>query len=287
MRPVSKTSTPRSKWLILRAFEQANANIDPRAQGQNPGPGHGGPLPRLRSPSGETGLPCDWLFSVATEPVLIADSATGHIVQANPAAALLLRISQAGLIGAPLMDAFAAASKPAIKGAVELARTSGNANTAVVRAAGDGDELTARVSFFHAGAEKYMLVRLASKAVDPPFGAAQSPVFDAIEGAPVGFLVTDTGLRIEYANQAFCDMAQSTSLTQMMGQSLARWLQFSEGDMAQLRRQMLQRQATTAMTAQLRPDRDVSREVDVCAVAVPDGDLTCWGFTVRELPTLN
>jgi hypothetical protein len=25
----------------------------------------------------------------------------------------------------------------------------------------------------------------------------------------------------------------------------------------------------------------------VCDVAVPDGDLTCWGFTVRELPTLN
>lgn len=57
--------------------------------------------------------------------------------------------------------------------------------------------------------------------------------------------------------------------------------------MALLHDQMLRRQATTLMTARLRSEQNLLREVEVCAVAVPDGQSTCWGFTVRELPRLN
>ena len=68
---------------------------------------------------------------------------------------------------------------------------------------------------------------------------------------------------------------------------LARWLQLSDTDLAGLQDQMSQRQASTVMSAGLRCGPNSLREVEVCAVAVPDGQMSCWGFTVRELPRLN
>jgi PAS domain-containing protein len=284
---VSKTSAALDKWLILRAYEQTDANIGPRDTERNPSSSCAAPGPPLRSPSGESGLPCDWLFSVASEPVIIVDAATEHIVQANPAAAELLGTSLSALLAAPILEAFEISSKTPITDAMERARSAPQAETKPIRAAGNGAEVAAKVSLFYAGGEAYLLVRLASIMDHEALGTTESPVFDAIEGASVGFLVTDAGLRVEYANQAFIDMVKLAPSTAILGKSLASWLEFSERDMAQLHNQMLQRQATTAMTAHLRSERSSPRPVEVCAVAVPNGQLTCWGFTVRELPSLN
>lgn len=284
---MSKTSAALDKWLILRAYEHTGANIAPRDAEQKLHSGDAAAASRLRSPSGESGLPCDWLFSVASEPVLIVDAVTGHIVQANPAVALLLGASQSELLAAPVVEAFEISSKIAFSESIERARSTSNTDTVAVRAAANGTQVRAKVSSFRAGDDAYLLVRLGPIIDHEALGAPESEVFDAIDGASVGFLVTDAGLRVEYANQAFIQMADLSPSTQILGKSLARWLEFSEHDIARLHHQMAQRQATTAMTARLRTQRMVSREVEVCAVAVPDGQLTCWGFTVRELPSLN
>jgi PAS domain-containing protein len=217
--------------------------------------------------------------------VLIVDAATECVLQANPAAVQLLRTSDAALIGAPVVEAFDLSGILAIQRSIGVARAAGSSDAVAVGRAGDGTELTVKVSLFNAGANSYLLVRLASTSAS--LAMDQSPVLDAIEGAAVGFLVTDAGLRVEYANQAFIELAEVSPLTQFLGKSLVRWLEFSEGDLAQLRHQMLKRQATTTMMARLRTERDLRREVEVCAVAVPDGEVPCWGFTIRELPRLN
>jgi PAS domain-containing protein len=245
------------------------------------------PMPQLRSPTGESGLPYEWLFSESNEPVLIVDAATFSIARANPAAAAALRIPQTSLVGAPLVQAFETSSNCAIRRSMKLARASGRPDTAMVRAAADGSELSAQVSFFRAGAGAFLLFHLAAKAGDDWLGTRASAVFDAIEGSTVGFLMTDAGFRVEYANRAFMEMADLASVARIQGKSLARWLEFSESDMEQFRNQMLQCQATTLITARLRSERRWIREVEVCAVAVPDGPITCWGFMVSELPALN
>jgi PAS domain-containing protein len=232
-------------------------------------------------------LPSEWLFSVALEPVLIIDAGSRCIVQANPAAAELLQHPQAALVGIPLVRLFDESSTGIIEDSLNKAQGAGDAEEVTCRAAGGGPELRAKLSLFRSGAESFVLVRLAAEADEAWKSRSQSPVFDAIEGASVGFLLTDSGLRIEYANQAFIDMIELPPPVEMRGKSLVQWLQLTADDLARLRDQMLQREATSVMTARLRTERDSPLEVEVCAVAVPDGAHTCWGFTIRELPRLN
>jgi len=283
---------PIAKWLILRAREQSDATLN-RA-GSDPDAGAAGlRAPNPRVPTGYPGLPCDWLFSVAVEPVIIIDAATNHIVQANPAAAQLLRRSHSALVGAAVEGLLDASSTADLARSLEVARTAGVVDGVTLRSAGDGAELRAKLSLFRSDTGAYVLIHLAlgsGVGGDQPSAdrdPAESPVLDAIEGAAVGFLLTDSGMRIEYANQAFTELIQLGSADQALGKSLLRWLELSESDLAQLRDQMLLRRATSVMTAALRIESNSRLEVEVCAVAVPDGANTCWGFTIRELPRLN
>jgi PAS domain S-box-containing protein len=233
-------------------------------------------------------LPCDWLFSMAVEPVIIVEASNGRIVQANPAAAILLGISRDTLIGRPVAEVFDPSSKEAVHRAMDAAGSTEGTEQVICRPAGDAAELSATVSLFRVQNDRYLLVRLASVSDD---GAGKdqgaSPVFDAVDGASVGFLLTDAGFRIEYANQAFVDMVELFPPAEVRGKSLMRWLGLSAADLAGLRDQMLQRQATSVMTSRLLTERNAPFEVEVCAVAVPDGAALCWGFTIRELPRLN
>jgi len=288
--PVSKTPFSFDKWLILNTSDLRESDADPRAAGTHILADLNVPAAAGRSPTGDSGLPTEWLFSLAVEPVLIVDANTQQILQANPAAAELLRIPQRLLIGAPFKDVFAPSSLQAVTHSIDSACATGQSEASALRTAADGTDLCGRLSIFRAAADRYLLVRLAAgadPALEQQSGGAQTPAFDAIEGASIGFLVTDSGLRVEYANQAFLDMIGLPALGQVRGKSLARWLQLSDTDLAGLQDQMSQRQASTVMSAGLRCGPNSLREVEVCAVAVPDGQMSCWGFTVRELPRLN
>jgi PAS domain-containing protein len=288
--PVSKAPFSFDKWLILKTSEQGGTSVASPEAGGTVTPATPGLAPRQRSPTGHPGLPCEWLFSVALQPVMIIDATTGQIRQANPAAAELLRTPERMLIGAPVLGIFDASSTTVLTHSIEAACAKGAAEPVTLRTAGDGTELSAKVSLFRAEADSYLLFRLASTAdpaVEQASSAGQTPVFDAIESASVGFLVTDSGLRVEYANQSFMDMVGLPAPGQMHGKSLARWLELSEEDLARLQGQMARREASSVMITSLRSERNLLREVEVCAVAVPDDQLTCWGFTVRELPRLN
>jgi PAS domain-containing protein len=283
---VSKESFALSKWLILRAREHNDARVDAFGGDSNTRLDGRGRAVRPRLPTGDHGLPSDWLFSMAIEPVVIAEATTHRIVQANPAAAELLGSSQAALIGSRLPEVFDSTNSQDLMRSLDAASMGVVADHVTCRSAGGG-ELRAKVSMVRAETDSFLLVRLAARTGDGMQAGSQSPVFDAIEGAAVGFVVTDSGLRVDYANQALIDMIGLASPAGMRGCSLARWLEFSATDLAGLGDQMLQRQATSVMTAGLRTERGSPLEVEVWAVAVPDGARSCWGFAIRELPRLN
>lgn len=283
---MSKASFGSNKWLILRSRTSSDPAVDLRHDDADTGL-EPPPQSRRRSPTGHPGLPSDWLFSVALESVIIVEAITRRIVQANQAAAQLLQRSTPALIGSSFIELFDTSGAVAVMRCIETADAAGAAEVSCCTA-GDGSELRLRLSMFRTDADRYLLVRLGrAAAYDGLPDASPSPVFDAIEGASVGFLLTDSGFRVEYANQAFIDMVELLPPARMEGKSLVRWLELSASDLARLRKQMSQRHATSVITARLRTEHSTGRDVEVCAVAVPDGQHTCWGFTIRELPRLN
>jgi nitrogen-specific signal transduction histidine kinase len=246
-------------------------------------------VPNL-APFGYAELPYERLFAAASEAVLVADAASGTVVAANAAAAVRLQSTRAALIGTPLLKAVDAASEQVLNRALGCASRAGRATPIVVRACNSHTELSATVSLFRRPPESYWLVRLAA---NPEAGcevvheAPVSPVLAAIEGATVGFLVADADLRVEYANRAFIEMIEAGSLEDLRSESLQRWLEFSTGDSARLQAQMCQREAVTVLDTTLRSERGSTRHVEVRAIAVPDEESPCWGFSICARPSVN
>ena len=244
------------------------------------------PTSRLETPSQ---FPCDWMFMASAEPVLILDAATGTIVEMNPPAAALFLTDRTSLMGTRLVSAFDAAGAATIQACITIAQTAGSAETLHAPTIHGGLALTARFSLFRAPSGTYLLVRLAAAGAPEPGngGSADSVVFQAIDASPLGFLMTDRGFRIEYANRAFIDMVALKSPDDVCGTSLVRWLQLTSNDLLALCEQLSQRQAVSLLTTYLRSARDRRSHVEVCAVAVPNERETSWGFSISELPRLH
>ena len=231
------------------------------------------------------------LFAASLEPVLILDAATEAIVEANPAAAQLLSVDRSALVGKPFLQIFDSVSSLSVQNSLATVRSApGGTESVRVRTQGGGTPLSVTVSLFRANPRTFLLVRLAATrhAGLGDFRAdAPSAVFHAIEATSVAFLVTDSGFFLEYANRAFIDLVGLASQADVRAKSLARWLKFTAADLERLREQVSHRQAATLFCTSLEPEQQPSRLVEVCAVVVPNGQDTCWGFTVRELPRLN
>jgi PAS domain-containing protein len=246
------------------------------------------------------GFPDAWLFAAATQPVLIVEPAHDRIVEVNPAAAALLGSERAGLLAGSFLGVFAADSTPALVQLIATARLSGHGKRIMVRTraarASDvarggrwtrarraGRHIGVTLSKVFAGSEVYLLVRLlpsAHDAIDDTDGQVASLVLDAIEQAHAGFVVTDPDLRLSYANRAFIEMVGIASPAPLSGKSLATWLDLSQADLTRLHHQMARRDAVTIWKTMLRRSSLSAREVEVSAIAVPDGAERCWGFRI-------
>ena len=230
------------------------------------------------------------MFAASLEPVLVLDSATESVVEANPAAAHVLGIDRSVLVGNSFLEIFDSASSLAVQSSLTVVRsTLGVAESVQVRTRGGGTPINLTVTLFRANPRTFLLVRLGSSpgGLSDYRADASSAVFNAIEATSVAFLVTDSGYFLEYANRAFIELAGVHSQAEVRSKSLARWLKFSASDLERLRQQLLNRQAATLFCTGLEPEQEPPRLVEVCAVVVPNAQDTCWGFTVRELPRLN
>jgi PAS domain S-box-containing protein len=107
-----------------------------------------------------------------------------------------------------------------------------------------------------------------------------SIVLDIIEDSREGFVLTDLGLRVTYANPAFATLAGVGAIHDVLGRSLAQWLELSLTDLTRLREQMSRRKAAEIWMTMLRPSSGSLTPVEITAVAIPDGEDARWGFRV-------
>jgi PAS domain-containing protein len=241
------------------------------------------------SAPGSSALKSEWLFNASTEPVMIVDVATEIIVDANPPALSLLRAARADLLGKKFQSAFLQASHETICNSLAATHSGGQADAIFVRALNGGTELSLRLSLVNAPPKSYALVRLEPQACTAfrSQGGAMSVVFQALDNSSVGFLITDGNFCVDYANRAFIEMAEAGSPAEVRGSALVRWLKLSAEDLSGLREQLSERRAATLLAATMHSSRNCPTPVEVCAVAVPDGPNSCWGFSVRKLVRLN
>lgn len=227
------------------------------------------------------------LFQAVSEAVLILDAVTGKLEEANPAALALFGV-EASRPGWMVSDSFeldpaakSTASVPAMLGRVSA---TGHGESVSARLHGRG-EMRVSASLFRQEKTAHLLVRVSPLEAARSTGerSGQSALLKLIESAPDAFVVTDLDGLIMTANQAFIDLAQLATETQVRGESLERWLGRTGVDLNVLITNLRQRGAVRLFATVMRGEYGASTEVEISGVAVTEGEQPCLGFTIRDV----
>jgi transcriptional regulator PpsR len=223
------------------------------------------------------------LFQLASEAVIVVDAASRKIVEANPAAERLIGGVATPLVGRAFASAFDGNSRDAAVSLLAMAHSGGNPTAqATVEVGGRSFDVAA--SLFRQDRASLFLIRITPRdgvAAQVPESARR--LIDVLERIPDAFVVTDENLRIIAENSAFLDITRLASKEQAQGLSLEAFLGRPEIDRNLLVSSLRQHGSLKNFATTLRNRLGEQEDVEVSAVHVADGDLPCFGFSIRSV----
>ena len=227
------------------------------------------------------------LFQIASEAVLIVDSETQKIVEANPAALQLLSAAARRLVGRPFPEGFDASGERAIEGLLAGVRATGRGDEVRATLESTGNDFLISASLFRQDNASHYLVRFRPvgaeglRSTEPP--DEKSQLLEVLESSPDGLVVTSPDGQILTANRAFLDIAQLAAVEQARGQPLDRWLGRPGVDLRVLIGNLRQHGAVRLFATTLRGEYGSTADVEISAISVTNGEQPCLGFTVRNV----
>ncbi len=227
------------------------------------------------------------LFQICGEAVLVVDAANRRVIEANPAAARLIGRPIRRLVGVDAVELFDPASVRTLEGQHTSLRISGHASD--IRAAlpqGRG-EVTISASLFRGEGGTSAILRLLPERQEAGGGApdttAAVPTRALIEAMPEGFVVTDPGHRIIWANASFLELAQLAAEGQARGRPIEEWLGRDETEARTLFATLQDHGSVRRYASVIRGTYGGMEDVEIAAVAA-SGSPACLGFSIRALP---
>lgn len=226
------------------------------------------------------------LFRVSSEPVLIVDAASNKVIEANPAAADMFGASIGDILERPLAEAFEAQSTALLDGLLAVVRAAGRGDDVRARLKAGGEELLVSAFIFRQEAASLFLVRLSRLGPGSSVGAIPKmtwKLLKLVENAPDGFVVTDAEGRILSANASFLDMAQLATDRQALNEPLDRWLGRPGVDLSVLIANLRQRGAVRLFASTLQGEFGTEVTVEISAASVMNSERHCFGFVIRNV----
>jgi len=224
------------------------------------------------------------LFETVSEAVLVVDATTHKVLEANPAAAHATGLTLDDLVGRGFAECFDDESAQGLAGFIGGVRATGRADDVRLRLA-RGSEVSVAASLIRQENQSLLLVRLGRLPLQAGAseGGPRDTLLKVLESMPDAFAVTDRDGQILAANQAFVDLVQMVSSDQVRGQPLDRWLGRSGVDLSVLTTNLRRHGSIRLFATTIRGQLGASAEVEISATAVPDGDVPCYGFTIRDV----
>lgn len=224
------------------------------------------------------------LFHHSTEPVVVVDSSTRRVVDANAAAGRFFGTSPDRLLGKSFPFDVESESSRELSELLVTARMSGRVSEAAVRMS-DGRDTRVSVSCFRQESSTLYFVRLTSGPTEPesPDAMHRGVVAQLLEQSPESFAVTDLDGTILNVNRAFLDLCQLTSSAQAIGRSLGDWIGRPGADLSVMLTTLKQHNAIRQLQTAARGEHGTSTEVEVSAAGAPDAEIPCVGFVIRDV----
>jgi transcriptional regulator PpsR len=226
------------------------------------------------------------LLQVASDGIIIVDARTGRIAEANPAASVILDRPIKRLTSANIDDVFSDTDRPIVKRTLENLRASGRADDVALRPGAGAQQAILSMSMFRQDSTSYVLMRIVPHIVGTSavvLPKAQSKVVKIINEMPAGFVVTDMDRNILTANAAFLALAQLASEEQARGNPVDRWLGRPGVDFGMIAGQLEAKGEVRNFQTIMRGQFGAVEDVEVSGVAVNEGDMPCYGFTMNVL----
>jgi transcriptional regulator PpsR len=224
------------------------------------------------------------LFQMYSEPVLIVDAATHRVVEANPAASMLLGESPTQLIGKLFPDALLIDDAGAIQSISFAIRSQGRIENLKLRLDNATDFVLDGI-FFRQDASSFFLLRFApvNPAPKPPQADVTSQTLQFVEEAPDGFVLTDRDGRLIRANAAFLQLAQIENEKRVHGESIDRWVGKSNVDFSILLSNLRQHHSLKLFSSVVRSEHSSPVDVEISAVTLGSHDDSHLGFVIRNV----
>lgn len=222
------------------------------------------------------------LFHVAVEGVLVATVGNQRIVEVNPAAASMLGETARAIEGRSVDDLFRDRDRAELRAMLSAAEAGGRpAERRLQLAAAGKTEVTVALTLFRQSKQPLMLVRFWPEATHGTASSRANRMMMALEAFPDGFVATDERRRILSANPAFCELVQQASESQVVGESIDRWLGRPGVDVNIIVDNLKEHGVVKSYPTVVRSDFGNTTEVTVTAVSALDGQFPCIGFAFR------
>jgi transcriptional regulator PpsR len=223
------------------------------------------------------------LFQLSPEAVLIVDALTQRIVEANPAACVLLDEEQTALINHGFTELFNTEGQLAMQAALAGLRTGAKPEESRVRLAGMRRDIIVQAAMFRQDGATFYLVRLSPALAVPAETRTLEGFAGMAESATDAIVITSADSRILAANRSFLELAELASEDQAKGQGLDRWLGRLGVDMDVLMANLRQRGAVRLFTTIFRGEYGASADVELSATAIGDEKSRHYGFIIRDV----
>jgi transcriptional regulator PpsR len=224
------------------------------------------------------------LFQTSNEAVLILDALSRKIMEANPAAGLLLGVNYQTLVGAPFPRIIHADSQDLVASLLMSANGTQRADAVDVRLANDRGLCGLSVSLFRQDGLVHLLIRLTPPAAATgPDADVRQRLLRVLDRIPDAFVVVDNSMSILAANMAFAELAHLVNPDAARGLPLANFLGRSSVDLTVLHANLREHGWVRNFSTIVRSQFDGQEAVDVSAVSVPDADQPYYGISLRPL----
>jgi transcriptional regulator PpsR len=222
------------------------------------------------------------LFQMSDQAVLVVDSASRRIVEANPAAEALALAKSERLVGEFFAKVFDRGSQEDAASLLAVALSNAQTSDTRMNLVLNGAELLASASSFRQGRDSQCLVRLSPVKTQAPLTPARERLESLLERMPDALVVTDEAMVIETANAAFVELLQWQTRDQVIGRSLNDLLGRTALDRNLLAENLRQFGSVRNFNTVLRTQFDTQEEVDVSGVCAQDSGRPYFGFVMRR-----
>jgi len=238
------------------------------------------------------------LFQTAPEPLMVVDSQSLRVAEANPAALKLIEQGRRSL-GTPVLDLLHPDDRAAAQRLLAGMRQAGGSQSMAVRlnpdstgdkAGGDkfGPMVTVALGVTVLMEEKsaVLVLRLTAAPAETKATTASDVnqrLLTALEQAPDGFVLTSQDGEVVNANAAFISMAQLGSLARAQGRSIENWIGQSGVDTDVLLANLKQRGVVRLFATSIRGELGATQDVEISANAVMLDGQQCFGLVIRDI----